>query len=512
MRHLTLRHVLLALAALALPACGGGGSSGGDGGGASWGVGALAESDESGDAFNLRFAMSPSGYAVMGWSSFTPGPGFDVVLNTYDPQRGWRQARSPQRNIESSAFPAPQLAIDNEGNAVAIWHERQLNLPGDPETFFASTYDIDTDQWSAPKAMDEDDSAKATHAAVAAGPGGTFWVIYALVDGSTLSIHTNMFTPGSGWSGPMPVENSMWDPTTFSGPDVEVHVDAGGNAIVAWERYVDSDRSGDIDRSNDNLHVFARRYDAANGTWSSVMPISPPDSPTSLWRIEPRRGGGAHIIWTQRDAVGTSGWSTPIDRGPGRGEQIWTHAEDTSFSDVHFEASGNGAILGRKGDAYVFARYTLAAGWTSLEAAQDNLATDASAGRINVTPQGDVFVSWQQELTTGDVAYARRFDAASGSWTPGVNLSPGTLGEARSPDVFSDPSGNAVVGWYTSQGAYAARYTQADGWGAAVEVDAEPTAVSRSLRHGVDASGRALAVWPQESTTGDIDVFFNTLR
>ncbi|MCP4002506.1 MAG: hypothetical protein GY727_16520, partial [Gammaproteobacteria bacterium] len=81
------------------------------------------------------------------------------------------------------------------------------------------------------------------------------------------------------------------------------------------------------------------------------------------------------------------------------------------------------------------------------------------------------------------------------------------LGNAFSPQIAFDGSGNAMAVWYQHDGTYdsiyANRYVAGTGWAGAATIDDVTAGNAWSPQVAVDGSGNAMAVWYQDDGTND---------
>jgi hypothetical protein len=499
-----------------LAGCGGGGGGSGGGDDGEWLGAALAETDETAGTTNARLVVGAGGHAVVSWSVFHGAGLTDVFVNHFDPATGWQGFYAPRRDIASATFPAMTLAIDATGNALGVWGERQA-LPGDPSTFYATTYRAGQGVWSVPHPMENDNTGQAQVIDIAAGPAGTFWVLFGLHRGTTVEIHVNRFVPATGWTGPVLLDSAPWDPLDTFLNDVHLAVDGAGNAVAAWSRYTDSDMSGTIDRFLDEESAFARRFDAGTSSWTALQGLN-----TSVLNgsfvsdVQTDPTGGFLIVWRQNDANSMSrGWGQfYLSTGLEAPQPLWDHADDLTPRGAAFDADGN-AFVFADGNAIVAAvRYVAGDGWQGLDVLQDDVADDSFLETFAVNGDGVAFVLWRQGASDRD-AYARRFDPGSESWGPERNLDDPNTGNVRSGTrLVVDADGNAMALWAAFDGVeesiWAVRFRDGGGWGDPEEIDAgDEDADNSGYGLGVDGLGRLIAVWSQGPTGDDRDVWFN---
>jgi hypothetical protein len=126
-------------------------------------------------------------------------------------------------------------------------------------------------------------------------------------------------------------------------------------------------------------------------------------------------------------------------------------------------------------------------------------------------PSGNAIAVWHQSDGTRENIWANRYAAGSG-WGTAALIETENLGEARSPQVAMDPSGNAIAVWYqwggTRYDLWSNRYTAGSGWGTAALIETENLGNAGGHQAAMDLSGNAIAVWHQRNGIRD-DIWAN---
>jgi hypothetical protein len=140
-----------------------------------WGRASLIHTSDTGHSYNPRVAINASGQAAAVWVQMdSASGGYDIWSSRLEPGAGWAR---PARVETGNAGPtyAPDVAIDERGNAVAAWQQS---------------------------------------------------------DGRHVNVRANRFVAGTGWGQASRLERGDGD---LGAPHVAV--DAGGNAMVVWPRF-----------------------------------------------------------------------------------------------------------------------------------------------------------------------------------------------------------------------------------------------------------------------------------
>jgi hypothetical protein len=144
-------------------------------------------------------------------------------------------------------------------------------------------------------------------------------------------------------------------------------------------------------------------------------------------------------------------------------------------------------------------------------------------GTVAVTSEGDTAVfmpnsplallaTYTASLTTEiesltgstlDADYAWVFSTRDGNWGMAELIETDDTGDARNARLAIDPNGNALAVWQQSDGVryniWSNRYTPSGGWGMAERIEGDNAGDAGGPEVALDASGNALAVWPNRT-------------
>lgn len=91
------------------------------------------------------------------------------------------------------------------------------------------------------------------------------------------------------------------------------------------------------------------------------------------------------------------------------------------------------------------------------------------------------------------------------TWHTAVLLETDSTGDAYSPQVVMDATGNALAVWFQYDGArynvWANRYTAGVGWGTAGLIETDDAGSAYGPQIAMNANGDAVAVWYQSDGT-----------
>ncbi len=288
--------------------------------------------------------------------------------------------------------------------------------------------------------------------------------------------------------------------------DPEVAVDPAGKALVVWAQ-----------QGLSHWDIMARWLDGSSaavrindGAGEGSLPRLAFDGAGNAWAAWAQYGTGANEIWVNRCAAGGA-WGTA--------QKISASSFDAYYPDLKCDGAGNVIVAWYEGTATTnhfdvhASRFAAGGTWGAPVLLSDGLHS-AYRCRLALNAAGDGLVLWSQDvdesLSNGpkDV-FARRFTGAGG-WAAEAQLNSvaGATQEIYGQVAAAlDSAGNATALWVQAQagGTYviwANRFTPGGGWGTAAIITTAATSNCYGPDVAVDASGRARAVWSQQTGLG----------
>ncbi len=282
------------------------------------------------------------------------------------------------------------------------------------------------------------------------------------------------------------------------GPSFDPHValDANDAALVVWQKYQQPESDG----------LFSARG-SSEGEWSRVWRVddtgNTPDDPRVGVDAE---GNGVAVwgegitrerreIWANRFTVGDAwGTASRLDSG---------EAGDAEHPQLAVNPSGRAVAVWHQSDGVrenIWSSWSeLGGDWEKPVTIESNDAGHASRPQVAIDPQGNAVAVWYQDDGSRIGIWANRF-TSNASWGNPRRIDGDETGDTRAPFVAMDSSGNAVAVWRQWRGEqaqiWANTFTPGPGWGSAQRIDAAGGDAD-SPRVGIDAVGRAVAVWTQ---------------
>lgn len=241
------------------------------------GDGWVAQTQLSSNAYSARVAINSAGSLFAVWSQYDFDLGRMVITaRQYVPNVGWE---APLRISENGAVGAgssefPDIAIDEQGNATAVWTEY-----GDAQVGRAWTNRFVAGQgWQGANPLDQSPSIKG-RVRIAMNGLGQAAAVWDDEDSGSWRVWANRYVVGEGWVGAELLEsNTLY----WSAPDIAI--DDQGNAFAAWMK------------GNGDQGVWISHFRAEAG-WEELMPMN--EALSASWAVavvaNPR--GEAAVFW-----------------------------------------------------------------------------------------------------------------------------------------------------------------------------------------------------------------------
>ncbi|MDH3364991.1 MAG: hypothetical protein OEM29_03160 [Thermoplasmata archaeon] len=412
-----------------------------------WGTAAPIGSDDSGSALYPQVAVDDSGNAMVVWQQYD-GVRNNIWSNRFTVEAGWGEAALLETNNSGDAVK-PQIAVDNSGNATAVWQQDN----GTRYCIYSNRYVVGTG-WGSAKLIESNDSEGAFNPQIAVDDSGNATVVWEQDDGIyDDSIHSNRYTVGTGWGSATLIggtANYYWDEHAV---DPKVAVDGSGNAMAVWMQYGFNWGS-----------VWSNRYEAGTG-WGTASLIE--TGTCVLLAAEPEvavdDSGNAISVWSGADNFRHCILSSRYVVGMGWGDPTLVEVADTGdnfFPHIAADASGNAMVVWQQreepfpgiAESGVMAnRYVAGTGWQTA-----TIVEECSSGMIGhpgvaVNEWGNAMAVWERIDGNRTSICSSRYGFETG-WGPSVSIGTSAPLNAGNPQVAIDDSGNAMVVWWQYDG------------------------------------------------------------
>ena len=268
-----------------------------------WVTSETIETDDQQEAENPQVAVDSSNRALAIWEQYQ-GTQRSIWYNRYNPGSGWGTAQELASPVDQGQSRNPRLAMDNDGNAIAIWNQ----WDGTKYDLWFREYRAN-DGWQPAALLEHRDEIivpfKTSLAMNSNGIAVAGWM-HSNGPQTQDSIWANIYRAGSGWEN----ETQIVTATALDISSPYSAVDHAGNAFVVWTQ---DDGYGH--------RVWFSRYEPASG-WSNAekLPgqsyadasdakvfLDDDGNAMALWALS---DGASRRIWASRYLPG-QGWSTP---------------------------------------------------------------------------------------------------------------------------------------------------------------------------------------------------------
>lgn len=337
----------------------------------------------------------------------------DNATAVWAPGDNFGQVRAASRSASAATWGAPvslssagkdiDIAIDNQGNALAAWS----STAGGGGSRIYVVRKAAGGSWGTPVPVSP---AGAERPDVAFDGAGNAQLVWEASVGGNANILGARRLVGQAWSTPTTVAASADDEL-----EPRLAVDHVGNAVAIWDHH---DAEG-ASRVEGTYRL------AANTTWEAPKYVTPADQSGAAIDIDLDDQGNVLALWNSNvDDVGISKVSTLVEGGAWSAPTTVSKAGvDTQASGVRMDDAGNAVVtMDTRTDftpaTTVVARKPAGGVWTEpapLSADGDR----AGQSEVAVDNQGNVVVVWAAETdpaTDRDID-ARALDAAGPSTT-----------------------------------------------------------------------------------------------
>jgi len=397
---------------------------------------------------NARVAMSADGVAMAVWQQTTAAGLGSIWSSRYVKATGW----TTPVLVSDSAFDASavQLAMDDAGNAIAVW--QQVN--GLQKDVMAARFDVATSTWSVADVLDTDDVTAALNPQIAMNQNGTALVVWQ----QGLTIVEKHYNVDTGWATAKTVSTEVAGELS----KLTLTFNDSGDAFAAWRVAVVTPATA---TTPEQTHYDLRLAQLINNTWSASETV----------------------------ATGLDDWAEPA-----------IAMNDTSTNNTAAAIMAWSAFNGTR-HVMMTRQYRVATGWSSAAAmdtsAFDTVTSEAKSAQVAIDVSGNAFVTWAQSSSPYSI-YANRFDVNTG-FSGVVLLEQRQRGDAMHPRLIIDSRGNAVVTWQQDDGVQqnilAAEYSVADAtWAQERVIESSNMGDATSPTIAVSDNGNAVVVWQQK--------------
>ncbi len=246
----------------------------------------VALSDESEAAVWPHIASDAQGDLTAIWDS---GGEEGVIQSKTRPAGGEWSSAAVDISDEDGLSSYPRIAIDGQGDAVAVWQQKDIHAPSGFH-YFVQTARRTGGSWSTPLTISREDGL-AMNPLLALDPQGNATVVWdwaPLATGTAHGLQARSATAGGSWGATVYVATSPGG-LEPSESGVQLLADPQGNMTVIWEGW---SAPNDVVRS---------AHRTAGGTWSSPVTLSTGESFIPAAAIDPQ--GTVTAVWSGRQGT-----------------------------------------------------------------------------------------------------------------------------------------------------------------------------------------------------------------
>lgn len=197
--------------------------------GVGWDTEILIEFNDAGSAWSPQIAIH-GGNATVVWHQ-TNGSQFDIWSTHYFLASGWNSTPLKIETDDTGDAYLPQVAMDSAGNALVVWYQR-IGLAVDAR----SNYYIAGTGWESATVI-EDSVNAAIIPQIAIDSNGNGMAVWVQEDGVD-NIWVNRYLAGTGWAAAEQIETD--DSGHAATP--QIAIDGDGNALAVWDQRAGSTR------------------------------------------------------------------------------------------------------------------------------------------------------------------------------------------------------------------------------------------------------------------------------
>ncbi len=383
-------------------------------------------------ATDARFAIDAGGYALAVWSQLD-GTRAHILASRHADDTGWGAPVRIDADQNGSAHK-PQIAIDANGNALAVWSQSD----GTRTNVWANRYTAGTG-WGTAALIETDNGGNASVPQIAIGAGGHALAVWMHSDGMRDNIWANRYTAGTGWGTAGPIETG-----DGRAADPRIAIDGNGNALAVW-----------LQHDGTRYSIFANRYAEGTGWGTAALIETGNAGNASEPQIAIDASGNALAVWAQYDGGTRTAniWANRYAAGTGWGTaaMVETGNIGPAFApQVAFDAGGSALAVWSKFDGTrtnIWAsRYTAGTGWGAAALIETDNAGSANKPQIAIDANGNALAVWQQSDGEADSVWANRYAAGTG-WGTAALLETDDTGFDLDAQVAIDANGNALALW-----------------------------------------------------------------
>ena len=332
---------------------------------------------------NPQIAVDNNGNAVAVWEEWAVGSDHWSIYSARYTAGAWGVAKL----IDNGAYPAhnPEVAMDNKGNAIAVW-----------EQFDGAYFSVYSDRYTAgawgKAKLIETATGDALDSQITMDSNGNAVAVWKQTDGAHFSIYSARYTAGA-WGTPKMIDTGVGDSY-----NPQIAMDDHGNAVAVWMHF---------GLPTDN-NIYVNRYSA--GAWGTPKAIKTGTGTAYEPQIAMDGNGNAVAVWQQFDGTHFRIYSNRYSAGAwGKARLIETGAGKSSDPQIAMDSKGNAEVVWEQTDGSgqncIFANRCSAGAWGTANVIE-TVNGDASIPQVAMNDNGKAVVVWRQGGASAYAIYA----------------------------------------------------------------------------------------------------------
>ena len=313
--------------------------------GLGWGASEVISNVDVPDVTNPELAMDSDGNAVAVWAQHNGTTGYDTWSNHFTAYpTGWGTAEL----ISGTLGVLPQIGMGSNGFGMAVW--------GDGDVW-SNRFHLSGGGWGTVEPVETDEGNAASAKVAMSGQGNAIAVWFQREGGlnNIKASHYTWYPTPSSWGAPVLLETN--DDGNAGQP--QIAMDSRGNAVAVWYQF-------DGTRGN----VWSNRYTPSGG-WVGAEPIEIGDDSANAPRVAMDELGNAIAVWTQSGGIW---WNRLSASGGWEGAELVTGNAGSNV-EVAMNAFGNAVAVWLQNDGTYLNvwsnRYRPSGGWGTVRAARN---------------------------------------------------------------------------------------------------------------------------------------------
>jgi hypothetical protein len=330
-------------------------------------------------------------------------------------------------------------------------------------------------------------------AEVAINADGIGFAVRVQIDAGRLKVFASRYSAGA-WGDAEAIGVADGSLGGVEGAQVAVH--PNGEATAVWIQIA----------STGQENIVVNRYVA--GQWAQPILLVSQATEVESPQIASSANGSAMVVWLQKEGnERKKTWASFFDGAEFKAAfNLDSGNGDTFAPQIAMNSKGEAVAVWEKqlaGITRIETRSFANGGWFQFTETLSDTGTDANGPQIALGDDGQAVAVWAQKTGAVFSVFASRRDAANKWVTPDL-LETDDAGTVFEPQITLDALGNATAVWEQLNGppeglrrnVWANRLTGGN-WLGAQKLETDDAGDARSPQVGSDGSGNVIAVWHQ---------------